>query len=187
MYIKVYSRAAPEVIETHCIQTPATDSSQVTSCDWVSPPCSCFFLTAAKQRSRGLFGTSLWVVFVRGHLHSQCTTYLLYITLHVGMLWPSVYKVGRFLDNDHVVRSQDKYTTANKAEGHSRVPVSFLGFWIGSQISIWFAGNAFIVVVSSPVWYLDSAHMLRPVGCFFFPVSAWRKFLSHFASTQNVV
>lgn len=86
MYIKVYSRAAPEVIETHCIQTPATDSSQVTSCDWVSPPCSCFFLTAAKQRSRGLFGTSLWVVFVRGHLHSQCTTYLLYITLHVGML-----------------------------------------------------------------------------------------------------
>lgn len=102
-YTLKFTQTAPDVVQTRFFRfTPASDSnaSQVSTCDWVSPPCShCFFVLFFFSVRNGLLGASLWVVFSpwysQGiHLHSQCTTCPLYISMFGNVY--SIYFLSLF-------------------------------------------------------------------------------------------
>lgn len=169
------TQTAPDVVETRFFRfTPASDSnaSQVSSCDWVSPPCShCFFFLWAMDcwvhHSGWSFLHGIHREFICIHnaprilLTSACLeTCIHFFFFFFCLKWAIVLCMVTLCR-----KGMMNNTTENKAEVHWWMCIMWR--WTDGQkcICCWRHIPRFRCKCScySPVYCLDSAHMLKPV------------------------
>lgn len=119
--------------------TPAasdSSASHVTTCDWVSPPCSslffcgetdcCYTLDYLVHHPGGAFSlvrdsfefTMHYLCYKAAYLHAWADVYTkLFLT------WVDLIAIILYSHKVPIIRN---YTSANKAEGHGEVPVCIL-------------------------------------------------------------